>query len=138
MILKVFTDGGARGNPGPAAVGIVAYNDGREVFQHHEYIGKATNNVAEYTAVLKAMLLLKQYLQEKVGIERINFFSDSELLVNQLNGIYKVKNANIRELIVKIRTLESEVKVPVFFTAIPRVQNRVADKLVNIALDTHF
>jgi ribonuclease HI len=137
MTLKVFTDGGAKGNPGPAAIGIIAYIDGRELFRHREDIGVATNNIAEYTAVVTALSKLLPRRQtgknqiSNINVSKVEFYSDSQLLVNQLNGLYKVKNIRIREFILQIRILEQELNIPVFYRHIPREENRVADELVN-------
>lgn len=131
MILKIFTDGGSKGNPGPASIGIVFYLDGKKIFTHREDIGVATNNEAEYRAVIAALEKFKNTEYGIQNIEGIKLFSDSQLLVNQLNGTYKVKNARIREFILKIRILEQEVKIPVSYHLIPREKNTVADALVN-------
>lgn len=135
MTISVFTDGGARGNPGPAAIGIVAFDDDKELFTHGEYIGETTNNDAEYGAVVWAMSKLKDIAPTLKEVVEINFFSDSQLLVNQLNGLYKVKNARISEHIAKIHILKAEINAPVSFHHIPREQNKRADWLVNEALD---
>ncbi len=133
MVISVFTDGGSKGNPGPASIGIVAYDEAKkELFRHRDDIGIATNNVAEYSAVLKALTLLKQQLtSNKIQPTKINFFSDSELLVNQLNGVYKIKNSAIQNLIFEIRGEEMKLDLPISYTHIPRSQNWLADKLVN-------
>jgi ribonuclease HI len=132
MILKVFTDGGSKGNPGPAAIGIVAYADTAEFFRYREDIGIGTNNVAEYSAVIKALEIVKEKVtRDSLLVTRLEFFADSELVVKQLNGLYKIKNDAIREFIFKIRSLEGDLKIPVSYTHIPREKNKVADGLVN-------
>ncbi len=131
MILKIFTDGGSKGNPGPAAIGLVFYLDNKQIYSYREDIGIATNNDAEYKAVIMAYKRLLVISDQLFGVKRIAFFSDSQLLVNQLNGLYKVKNARIREYILQIRILEQEIKLPVSYLQIPRDQNQVADALVN-------
>ena len=132
MTLNIYTDGGAKGNPGPAAIGIIFYLDNNEIFRHREDIGVATNNFAEYSAVLKAFEFIKQQItKNKIQTTKIIFHSDSLLMVNQLNGRYKVKNKNIQNLIFQIRGLEVELGLPVFFKYIPRELNKVADQLVN-------
>lgn len=134
MTLKIFTDGGSKGNPGPSSIGIVFYLDRKEIFKYREDIGVATNNVAEYTALIKALENVKTQsskLQSANQISKIEFYSDSKLLVNQVNGLFKVKNAKIREFIFKIRTLEEEIGIPVSYHFIPREENKVADNLVN-------
>ncbi len=132
MVMKVFTDGGSKGNPGPSSIGIVFYLDGKNVFHHHEAIGVATNNDAEYTALIRALeFLIKDYKNK--GVERIEFYSDSRLMVNQVNGLFKVKNGKIREYVFKIRGLEQELKIPLTYSYVPREKNKEADLLVNTA-----
>ncbi len=129
MTLKVFTDGGSKGNPGPASIGMVFYLDNKKIFQLHEKIGLATNNDAEYQAVIKALEEIKKLKLKK--IDKISFFSDSKLLVSQLNGLYKVKNSKIKEYILKIRILESEIGLPIIYNHIYRENNQEADGMVN-------
>ena len=129
-MIEVCADGGARGNPGPAAFGYVIKKDGQIVKNGNGYIGIATNNVAEYTAVIEALT----WLESSYPKVNLTFYLDSELVVSQLSGIYKVKNANIRNLIFKIRTLESNFG-QVNYKHIPREKNKDADRLVNLALD---
>ena len=129
MILKIFTDGGSKGNPGPSTIGGVGYSDGKRVFEFKKSIGIATNNDAEYKALIKA---LEQILNIKSqNIKQIQFFSDSRLMVNQVNGLFKVKNGKIREYILKIRGLEQVISLPISYHLIPREQNAEADRLVN-------
>ncbi|OGG24060.1 hypothetical protein A3A79_02590 [Candidatus Gottesmanbacteria bacterium RIFCSPLOWO2_01_FULL_43_11b] len=132
MNITIHTDGGARGNPGPAAIGIVIDADGKKTAEFGKKIGEATNNVAEYTAVLEALRYLKN--SDKKNNE-IQFFIDSTLVVNQLNGKFKVKEPTLRELLTKIRILEVEVGGKIFYHHIPREQNTRADHLVNQTLD---
>ncbi len=94
-------------------------------------IGEATNNIAEYTAVIEALMWLTQH-----PADYIQFFLDSTLVVNQLNGLFKVKEPHLRELLMKVRTLEQEVGGTITYTAVRRELNRRADFLVNDALDT--
>lgn len=133
MKFIVHTDGGARGNPGPAAVGVVIETDSRKLItEFGKQIGETTNNVAEYRAVIEALKKVKKEGQEKL---EIHFFLDSNLVVQQLNGVFKVKDANLRTLFFDVRVLEQEVGGVVTYTYIPREQNRRADFLVNKALD---
>ena len=129
-MITVFCDGGSRGNPGHAAYGFVVKDDGKNIKEQGEYIGIATNNVAEYTAIIKALTWLKEYHAKK----EIKFFLDSQLAASQLSGIYKIKNAQIREMVITIKGLENEFK-QVSYTHIPREQNKEADRQVNLALD---
>jgi ribonuclease HI len=133
--IKVFTDGGARGNPGPAAIGVVLSSpDGEQ--RLGRCIGESTNNVAEYTAVVDALGLVKECLRVlPVTVDRISFFLDSELVVKQLNGQYRVKDPGLQALYQKVWSYRQELGVPCTFTHIPRCQNKEADRLVNAALD---
>lgn len=138
MILNIFCDGGARGNPGPAAIGfVVKDHTGHLLHQHSEVIGTATNNVAEYRAVLSALdWLIQQLAASRYTLDAVDFFLDSALVVNQLNGRFKIKSAHLRDLIVQVKILESKLTAPITYTAIPRSQNSQADSLVNLALDS--
>lgn len=129
--MQVFTDGGSRGNPGPAAYGFVVKNGQEIIKEGFDTIGVATNNVAEYTAVIEAL----KFLSNSFKNQNLDFFIDSELVVSQLNGKFKIKNAAIRDLIVKVKELENIFK-KITYTHIPREKNREADALVNLALDT--
>lgn len=127
----IYTDGGARGNPGPAAIGVLVGNKG-----YSEKIGNTTNNIAEYKAVVFALKKAKHLLGGKKTKEtEIEIRSDSELLVNQVNGEYKIKDKNLQPLFIEIWNLKQDFK-NVAFEYIPREKNKEADKLVNQALDT--
>lgn len=135
--INVFTDGGARGNPGPAASGVyIEEETGKEIASFGVYIGNTTNNVAEYTAVIEALRWLLKH-KEKIITEdiSINFFLDSQLVVFQLNGLYKVKNELLHSLFKKIRELELQIQKSIRYSHIPREQNKKADREVNRALD---
>ncbi|AGB41777.1 ribonuclease HI [Halobacteroides halobius DSM 5150] len=128
--LTMYTDGGSRGNPGPAGVGAVIYNNGQKVEELFEYIGRATNNVAEYKAVILGLkLLADNYSQAKIEIK-----ADSQLLVKQLTGEYKVKSDNLKPLYQQIKELITNFS-KVEFTHIPREENKEADALANQAMD---
>lgn len=137
--LKIFTDGGARGNPGPAAIGFVVKDkSGKTLVRVGKYIGEATNNVAEYQAVIEALKWLKQKNQAiNLTIYQIDFFLDSKLVVNQLNGLFKIKNAKLRNLIIEVRVLKREVDCPVYYHYLSREKNKEADSLVNQVLNCH-
>lgn len=127
----LYTDGGARGNPGPSSGAAVLYNDKNElVFEKSEYYGIGTNNQAEYKALL---LGINECL--KTGVTRVECFLDSELVVKQLNGFYKVKEPSLSLLFAEIKALLSKFD-SVAFTHIPRSKNKIADGLVNKILDT--
>lgn len=128
----VYSDGGARGNPGPAAIGIVIKKEGKTVAKISQTIGETTNNQAEYKAVIEGLKKLKE-LDPSPGVE---WFVDSELIAEQLNGRYKVKNEGLKELFWQVRDLIISLGGRVVFKSIPRRENREADKLVNKALDS--
>lgn len=130
----VHTDGGARGNPGPAAIGVVIEKEGVVIGERYKTIGNTTNNVAEYTAVIEALEMLVPLAKGGAG-EGIVFKLDSLLVVQQLMGNYKIKNINLSILYQKVKSLEKELRNPVTYTYIPREQNWQADALVNKALD---
>ena len=127
--LQIYTDGGARGNPGPAGIGAVIWSGNELVGQHKKYIGKATNNQAEYKAVILALEEAK-----KLDPVELDFFLDSELVVKQLNREYKVKDKDLAPLFVRVWNLSMGFK-KVTFTHVPREKNKEADKLVNEAID---
>ena len=131
MILKVYTDGGSKGNPGPSAIGGVGYVDGKKIFKFKKSIGSATNNDAEYRALIEALEKVRSYELGVMRVTQIQFYSDSRLMVNQVNGFFKVKNGKIKEYILKIRSLEQEINLLITYHLIPREQNVEADRLVN-------
>ncbi len=134
-ILNIYTDGGSRGNPGPAALGVYITDENNEiVYRHGKRLGVATNNVAEYSAVVHALEWVNSYVP-KEPIERIRVFMDSQLVVSQLNGLYKVKHPMMRTLLFQVREQEGSLKIPISYTHIPREQNKQADAMVNQALD---
>ena len=143
MKIIVHTDGGARGNPGPAAIGVVIQKvdnsrQAKTIAEFGKRIGESTNNVAEYTAVVEALEKIKSLALSPENGERldVDFFLDSTLVVNQLNGLFKVKDATLRELLTRVRFLEQVVGGVVRYQQVPREQNRRADFFVNQALDT--
>lgn len=127
--LQIYTDGGARGNPGPAGIGAVIWSGNELVGRHKKYIGEATNNQAEYKAVILALEEAK-----KLEPNELEFFLDSELVVKQLNREYKVKDKDLAPLFVQVWNLSMSFKKATF-THIPREKNKEADKLVNEAID---
>jgi len=128
--LKIYTDGGARGNPGPAGCGVVMFDEqDNQVSTYKKYLGMTTNNVAEYNGVVLAMQEAK-----KLGAEELEFYLDSELVVKQLNREYKVKNSELAKLFVKIYNLQQLFK-KVSYQHVPREMNKLADKLANQAMD---
>src|SRR5262245_45627511 len=130
MKAKLFTDGGSRGNPGPAAYGyVLEAEDGTVLDARGEAIGVATNNVAEYRALLAG---LEKAVE--LGVDELDVVSDSELLVRQMTGQYRVKNATLQELQGDAARLARRLG-RVRYTAVRREHNELADKLVNEALD---
>jgi ribonuclease HI len=129
----IHTDGGARGNPGPAAIGVVIQKNDTVVTEFGKAIGDATNNVAEYTAVIEALQFMKTHKHDETL--HIEFVLDSQLVVNQLNGTFKIKDSKLRELAFHIRHLEQEVGGTITYSSVPREQNKHADFFVNQALD---
>lgn len=135
-ILSIFCDGGARGNPGPATCAfVVKTQKGQVVKKQGKFLGVNTNNQAEYSAVLEAFKWLTENNQLLNTTREINFYLDSNLVVSQLNGIYKVKNAELRNLLFDIRSLESQVNSKIIYHQIPREKNQDADLLVNQTFD---
>jgi ribonuclease HI len=131
----IHTDGGARGNPGPAAIGAIAEMGQEVIFQISERIGDQTNNVAEYTAVLRA---LEELDAISTTDSHISFVLDSELVVKQITGIYKVKQPHLRQILLKIHDLMNSLKKShntFGYRHVKREMNKVADSLVNQALD---
>jgi len=138
MKFIIYTDGGSRGNPGPSAIGVVVCNNkGEPIKKYSDSIGEATNNEAEYQAVIFALKKVKAlYGKEKAKESQIEMRIDSELIVNQLNHEYKIEEPKIQLLFLKIWNLMldfGEIK----FVSIPREKNKEADKLVNQELDTN-
>jgi ribonuclease HI len=131
----VFTDGGSRGNPGPAALGVfIQTADGKELVRIGKRLGETTNNVAEYSAIVEAFNWLLENKQ-KLDIQAVDFFMDSQLACSQLNGLYKVKNPRIRDFVFELRQKEAQLQVPIVYAHVPREQNKKADFMVNQALD---
>ncbi|MFA5386402.1 MAG: ribonuclease HI family protein [Candidatus Paceibacterota bacterium] len=131
----VYCDGGSRGNPGPAALGIVISSEKEEKGYSH-YLGESTNNDAEYQAIIFALKKIKHLFgNEKAGKMIVEIKSDSELAINQLNGTNKIKEKNLQELFVMVWNLKQDFK-EVNFSHIPREENKKADKLVNQELDS--
>lgn len=132
--ISVYTDGGARGNPGPAAIGVYIEQEGIEVVRIAKRIGNATNNFAEYSAILEALTFLEEN-KSKLKFSKVEFFMDSELAYSQLVGLYKIKNSDIRNFIFEIRKKEGAIGAPIVYLHIRREKNKMADALVNMALD---
>ncbi len=137
--ITINTDGGARGNPGKAAIGFVikftqngSSSSHMETIKVGKYIGEATNNIAEYTALLEALNEVKNISAGEVEIECL---LDSELVVRQINGQYKVKDENLKKYWEKIKTIQLGFS-KITFKHVPRAQNKEADAIVNEVLDS--
>lgn len=127
--LIIYTDGGARNNPGPAGIGVVICDDlGIILETYKEYIGEATNNIAEYQALITALKRAKKYKPDEIECRL-----DSELVVKQARGEYKTKDEKMKKLLGEVRELTFFKNVT--FKSIPREQNELADRLVNEVLD---
>ncbi len=126
----MYSDGACRGNPGESAIGVVFYDENhKEIASLSEAIGVATNNVAEYSALIYGL----EYAVKK-GYKKLAVHADSELMIKQLKGEYKVKNENIKPLFLKAKTLIAKLEL-VTYKHVLRELNKRADKLANIALD---
>lgn len=128
MKLDIFTDGACSGNPGPAGVGVLISSEGKVVKEISKYIGEGTNNIAEYSALICALIEAQALKADEVNIK-----SDSELMVKQVNGLYKVKHENIIPLFEQVKQLSNGFKV-FKLTHIPRELNAVADRLSTQAI----
>jgi ribonuclease HI len=127
---RLSTDGGARGNPGPAAFGyVLEADDGTVLAAHGEAIGEATNNVAEYRALIAGLQRALEF-----GVDELDVVSDSQLVVRQMTGEYKVKNETLQELQREATELAGQLR-SVAYRSVPREHNELADELVNEALD---
>ena len=127
--LTIFTDGASRNNPGEAGAGVLIIRDDEPIAELARYLGTTTNNIAEYTAAIMGM-----EHAVKLGASSVRLFADSELLVKQLNGQYKVKNEGLKPLYRKIKELIAKIGT-VEVQYIPRAQNKGADALANKAID---
>jgi ribonuclease HI len=130
MKAQLFADGGSRGNPGPAASGFVVYSEtGEIVFERGDFLGNQTNNFAEYTGLINGM---EKCLE--LGVTELEVRMDSELVVRQCLGVYKVRNAGLIPLSEKVRALKAKFD-KVTFLHVRREYNKEADRMVNLALD---
>lgn len=139
MRLIVHSDGGARGNPGPAAYGfIVADEEGRVLIRRGGWLGKTTNNQAEYYGVISALKWISRFCQEpEFFVDGIEIILDSELLVNQLSGKYRIKASQLIPLAARVKELEKKINKPTIYRFVGREKNYQADLIVNHVLDKH-
>lgn len=136
----IYTDGGSRGNPGKAAAGVVFCNEkGQEIKKYGEYLGdNLTNNEAEYQAVILTFKKFKALFGKKIAsVSDVEIRSDSELLVHQMNGEYKIEDEKMQKFFIEIWNLKIDFK-SIKFRVIPREKNKEADKLVNETLDNQM
>lgn len=135
MNLILNTDGGARGNPGPAGIGaVISEVDGKIVATHKQYIGEATNNVAEYKALILALTEASKILMSESQSSNLEIRMDSELIVRQMQGQYKIKEPSLKVLAAEVIKLIKNFN-SVKFVHVRREYNKLADKLVNEAID---
>jgi ribonuclease HI len=134
--LIIHTDGGSRGNPGPAACAFIAESEGKVLEKKSRYLDIATNNTAEYQAVILAFEWLIEN-RKKFEFNNIVFLLDSELVIKQLSGVYKIKKTELRTFNLQIRNYMSNIETNIKFKHVPREQNKIADYLVNQELDKH-
>ena len=134
--IVIYTDGGARGNPGPAGIGAVFQDaKGRTIKELAEYIGEATNNVAEYHALIRALGEASELWGDRTLGMEFEVRMDSELVVRQMQGLYKVKEPTLKEKFAMVATMRMGDFPNLTFTHVPREKNKRADKLVNEAID---
>ena len=135
----INTDGGSRGNPGPAAIGVVFEGEtGENIHNYREYIGEGTNNEAEYKAIVKALQILlksKWFAENNHEHKKVICRLDSKLVVEQINGKWKIKEDRLRQFVIEIRAMIDQMQLDISFVHIPREENSAADALVNEALD---
>ena len=133
--IKLYTDGGSRGNPGPAALGVVIESESAGKKIYGEYLGERTNNQAEYEAVIFGLKKIKHMIGGDMALDsEIEIYLDSELIVKQINGEYKIKEKEIRNLFIDVWNLRLDFK-SVRFIHVPREKNAEADAAVNQVLD---
>lgn len=134
--INIYTDGGSRGNPGESALGVYVEDErGDTLAEIGKTLGIRTNNFAEYSAIAEALSWVLENKHQLLSLNKINMFMDSQLAVSQLNGVYKVKSASLREILFSIRQKEAEIGLRITYSHVRREYNKKADKLVNLALD---
>ena len=133
MKISIYTDGGARGNPGIAGYGLVVLDEQKKpIYQQSKFLGIKTNNQAEYMGLIGALTWLKDHQSDCTAI---NFYSDSQLMVRQITGLYIVKSPNLKPLFTAAQNLIGQIKSPIAFLDIRRDKNEIADSLANQAMD---
>lgn len=133
----MFTDGASRGNPGEAGIGLVIYDENNFIITtHKEFIGTATNNQAEYQAGIKSLDVIKKLRKNGIEFDKVEFYSDSELMVNQINFDYETKEAELALLNNKFHVKVKKLHLDYSVNHIDRSKNKNADKLANLAIDS--
>ncbi len=136
MLVTIYTDGGSRGNPGISGFGLVIIDESNQIIhQESKFLGIKTNNEAEYSGLVAALTWLVQN-KSKYDLTQANFNSDSQLMVRQIQGLYKVKSPNIIPLYQSAISLLKQLNIPYQFTDVRREFNQIADKLANQAMDS--
>jgi probable phosphoglycerate mutase len=131
--VTIYGDGGSRGNPGLAAYGFAVFDENDKLlYSEGKRLGITTNNVAEYSSVINS---LRWMIKHYPNIQMVHFKLDSLLIASQLSGKFKVKHPDMKELFITAKDLERQLQAQIIYSQIPREQNKVADKLVNDALD---
>jgi ribonuclease HI len=134
--ITIHTDGGARNNPGPAGIGVVIENEeGKMIGEISKFIGNQTNNFAEYEALIQGLLMVQEMFAGKTDTMEVSVMMDSELVVKQCQGLYKVKEPTLKVQFERVLAIRSEFFPHLIFTHVRREQNAHADKLVNAAVD---
>ena len=136
MIYTIFTDGASRGNPGHSGIGAICFDEnGKEIFSLSDYIGEATNNVAEYSAVIAGLKKISNIVKDE---DKINVKLDSELVQRQLKGVYKVKDERMKKLHSEAKKLIEGNNLKVSFEHVVREKNVDADRLANEGIDNEL
>ena len=136
-VVSIYCDGGSRGNPGPAACAVVVIQKNIILYQEAKYLGKASNNFAEYQGVILGLEWVTSY-GKKNQDSAFMFFLDSELITRQLNGFYKIKSENLKPLFLRVKKIQESLKGRIKFISVPRKNNKIADSLVNKELDKNL
>lgn len=133
--ITIHTDGGSRGNPGPGACGFVIEKDGELLYKGSKFLGSVTNNYAEYSGVVVALEWLLLSKEKLVDVSSITFILDSELVVRQLTGVYRIKDLKLQKLSMEVKNLITKIDRKVIFKNVLRNENKEADLLLNEELD---
>lgn len=137
MKISIYTDGGSRGNPGISGYGVVVTDPNQKTLhQEAKFLGIKTNNEAEYMGFVAALNWLKNH-HSQLKVDSVDFFSDSQLIVRQIKGQYKVKAKNLLPLFNSVKSLIAQIAPPIRFQDIRRHHNQLADALANQAMDDH-